>query len=204
MSFLRSSVAKFAIPPIFGLLTGTVVAAAEVLFYREDTSLLPMMLFFIVPMGGMLLGLLCSTGVYMGLWLTAQGPRFGHYAFSLALSLGCITMAYYYIYKGTFVDEALAINYEGRGKPLSEFVMKDTNEPVDFPSFLQLLAESQESDVVIRVGHGPAIKVAEGVRMPEGLAELQFALSWLGVAAGGLTPLIVLSKEISAGIVKVT
>jgi hypothetical protein len=204
MRFVRSSVARFAIPPVFGLLTGTVVAAAEVLFYREDASLLSMMLFFVIPMGGVLLGLLCSSGVYLGLWLTSQGPRFGHYFFSLVLSLGCITMAYYYIYKGTFVDDTLAINYEGRGKPLSEFVMKDTNEPVDFPDFLQLLAESQESDVVIRVGRGPAIKVAQGVRIPRELAELQFVLSWFGVAAGGLVPIIGLSVEIRAGIVPVT
>lgn len=204
MSFLRSRISTFAVPPIIGLLAGTAVAAVEVFFYREDAAFLFISFFFVIPIGGLLLGILCSMGVCLGLWLTSQRPRFGHYFFSVVLSLASITMAYYCIYKGTFVDDTMRINYEGKGKRLSEFRMKDTNEPIDFPGYLKLLAESQESDVVIRVGHGPPIKVAEGLRIPRGLTELQFGLSWLGVAAGSLIPLIVLSKEFSMGIVRVT
>ncbi len=204
MSFLGSRISTFAIPPVIGLLTGTAAAAVEVFFYKEDAAFLFMTFFFVVPIGGLLLGMLCSAGVCLGLWLTSRRPRFGHYFFSVVLSLGCITMAYYWIYRGTFVDDTMGINYEGKGKRLSEFLMKDTNEPIDFPGYLELLAESQDSDVVIRVGHGPPIKVAEGLRIPRGVAELQFGLSWLGVAAGSLIPLIILSKEFSMGILKQT
>lgn len=204
MSFRRSRISKFAIPPFLGLLTGMVVGAIEVLFYKEDAGFLRMTFFFVIPIGGFLLGFLCSIGVYLGLWLTSQRPRFGHYFYCVVLSLASITTAYYCIYKGTFVDDAMRFNTKGKGKPLSEFVMRDTNEPVDFPVFMALLAEAQDTDVLIRVGHGPAIKVAEGVTIPRGLAELQFGLSWVGVAAGSLLSLIVLSKEINAGIVAVT
>lgn len=204
MSILRSRISTLAIPPIFGLLAGTVVAAVEVFFYKEDASFLRMTFFFVVPIGGLLLGFLSSIGVYLGLWLTSQRPHFGYYVYCVALSLASVTMAYYCIYKGTFVDETMRINYKGQGKPLSEFVLRDTNESIDFPGFMELLAESQQSDIVIRIGHSAPIKVAEDVTIPRGLAEFQFVFSWLGVAVGSLIPLIVLSKEIEAGIVRVT
>jgi hypothetical protein len=204
MSFLRSRISRFAIPPFLGLLTGMVVGAIEVLFYKEDAGFLRMTFFFVIPIGGFLLGFLCSIGVCLGLWLTSQRPRFGHYFYCVVLSLASITTAYYCIYKGTFVDEAMRFNNKGKGKPLIEFVMRDTNEPIEFPTFLALLAEAQDTDVVIKVGHSAPIKVAEGVRIPRGIAELQFGLSWLGVATGSLLSLIVLSKEIEAGLVTVT
>ena len=203
MSFLKSRISRFAIPLFFGFLAGTVIAAGEVLLNKEDASLLLMTFFFVIPIGGFLLGFLIGTGVYMGLWLTSQRPRFGHFSYCVVLSLAAITLAYYHIYKGTFVDDAMRFNYQGKGKPLSELVRRDTNEPLGFPGYLELLAESQDSDVVVRVGHSAAIKVAEGVRIPRGLAELQFGLSWLGVAVGSAFPFMVLLKEIDIGLVSV-
>lgn len=114
-------------------------------------------IFFLVPIGTILLGITANIGVN-------KGMIYGDIPYSkklrilpIILSLVCFIGIYFFIYKITYISQDMQINYRFMGDHISNFVLKDTLESISFSKFLSYEVINRNYNFYFTFGNGGTV-----------------------------------------------
>lgn len=121
---------------VFGLITTIVTALIVVAvnsFFSFDLS--SFSLFFIIPVGGIAIGLFSCLGYYLGLLKNNKKVSSGLKWLGVLLALLCFVGIQYGFYYTAYLDDDMELNYKMEGDHVSEFYIEDTGESLTFLNF---------------------------------------------------------------------
>jgi len=139
--------------------------------------------FFIIPLGALVSGGLCGSGVYGILFLAGRKPTFVHHLVAVFLGACGFVGIYYGLYATAYVTPDMKINHMFQGEHISNFVYSDTGEPVTFASFIMDEVRSRTTTVLFRVGGG-APSIVPRVGLGSTINWIDFGIEVIGFLLG--------------------
>ncbi|MBP2024156.1 ribosomal protein L44E [Clostridium punense] len=137
-------------------------------------------LWFILPIGGAILGAFCGKGIFLYLKHANIKATAKHTITSAILAFIGFWAINYFAYFSTYVDDE-SINNTFKGEHISNYMYNDT-EPFTFKNYLEFQFETSESVVSVG-GHSSGSSISFG----KGYNKTSFYITMLGFIIGGLT-----------------
>lgn len=163
---------------IFGLISMFLVLLLEyLLLISLDFSLHSLRLWFILPIGGLLVGALCGLGIFLYLKKAHIRASAKHYLASALIAFLGFWVIHYFTYASTYIDEDGKVNNLFQGEHISNFLNADF-EPIGFGDYLDITFENTEVSFTRRSG--------QSFNLGEGYNKTSFYFDMLGFAIGGL------------------
>lgn len=176
-----------AMPFFLGLLTTIgVVLAAVVSVACTDYYLHSFCMLFIVPVGGIIAGMGCASGIFLGLFISEKRQSFCDYLLAVQLAGLGFFGVYYTLYSATYIGPDQTVNYQFEGRHISQITNPDTHLPFTFASFVAHDVLNRESTLFIgagREGRG----IHGSFQTKPILKWIDFGLEGLGFLVGGLS-----------------
>lgn len=133
--------------------------------------------FFIVPLGGLLVGAAAAVGLFYGYLRYNKPVKKTHYVFGAALGVAAFLGIYYVSYLTTYVDANKEINYSFNGDPISSYEID--GQRVTFSKYLEI-SQNAKSQFYFR-----GRPVGDEVETGGGFGALMFYLQILAAAVAG-------------------
>ncbi|MUT67623.1 hypothetical protein [Paenibacillus sp. NEAU-GSW1] len=173
---------------ILASLFTTVIALAVIVLIFEYTGFYAQSfkVFFILPAGAGFAGAFCASGYYFVATKMKKEPSRPMLICSMIGLLGFVLL-YVSMYSTSYVDSDNKVNHMFRGEHISNFTYEDSNEPVNFKSYMISDINSREMSLFVGAG-----KKSTRVAMPVGSIEINstlniilFVVEGLGFIIGG-------------------
>lgn len=175
---------------LFGLISMIVALLADYfLMVLLDVSFNSFNLWFIIPIGGGVVGALCGLGIFLYLKKMNIKASAKHFIASGLIAFIGFWSINYFTYASTYIDNG-KVNNTFKGEHISNFMYNDT-ESFTFGNYLNYRFENAESVMTFI-----AIKTGDPVKFGKGYNKTSFYISMLGFILGGLSiGLIVLGDK---------
>lgn len=168
-------------PLIMGMGNAIIIIILVNLFLSFTGTYLNQMFFFVlIPAGPAVLGYYASKGVLFGVEKGNDMPDKKIYFYTIVVALTCFIGIYFVSYLTAFVSSDMTINHKLIGSHISNFVLKDTNEKINFFNFMKMLMKSKNVSMFL-FGNG-----ASG-GLPINNIQYSSAFNWLRFIIEGLT-----------------
>lgn len=174
---------------LFGVLSSfLVIILATVIVAVTGEHFFIFNIFFFVPIGTILLGIVANIGV-------KRGMIHGDISYSkklrilpIALSIICFIGIYFFIYKITYISPDMQLNYEFDGQHVSSFLHKDTLEHITFSKYLSVEVLNRDYDFYFTFGNsGVTVPLNTYTKVTTNSSNwLWFIFEGLGFIAGGI------------------
>lgn len=133
---------------MLGIILGLISLALSVLLAVGIHSslsfdIMSLSIFFIVPMGSIIIGGIASLGYYWGLFVTNKKIDSWYLLVGLMIPIIAYGATQYGYYATAYMDDNMTLNYKMEGEHISNFSIGDSDEPINFFSYTKLMVESQ-------------------------------------------------------------
>lgn len=98
---------------------------------------------FIIPVGSIFIGTIACLGYYWGLLLSNKKISSLFFIIGFLIPLLAYAGTQYGYYATAYLDENMQLNYKMEGEHISNYAIGDSDEPLNFISYLKLEVESR-------------------------------------------------------------
>jgi hypothetical protein len=152
----KQSSGNLALPLISSVLLGLATTIISILISYLCESLTgysfqSFFLWFIFPIGALILGMCSSFGVYIVAKKLGKTLIY-HYFLGVIFSFLAIVGAYYFSFFSCYLDENMKENHLFQGSHISNFIHKETEQPIDFKSYMKMSVENRSDSIFLAVG----------------------------------------------------
>lgn len=176
---------------IFGLI-GLLIDVVFVVALHSWTSfdLSAFSLFFVVPIGAIVIGGLACLGYYIGILKSNMKVTKAIQILSIVITILCFVLIQYGFYYTAYLDENMDLNYKMQGEHVSNYVIGDSEDPVNFFSFTKLIVNSR---VISFSNKGRQLLEVSGNKVVNWIF---YAVGFLGMLAGAfLAQAVIIDKK---------
>ena len=131
----------FLLLGLLGLIVNVVVFVALHSFTSFDLT--GFSLFYVVPVGSILIGALSSVGYYFGILKSNKKTSNGVRWIGILIALVSFVAIQYGYYFTAYLDDHMNLNYKMEEEHVSNFVIVDTEEEINFISFTKECVNSR-------------------------------------------------------------
>lgn len=127
----------------FGLITLAIAIAITVginSYFSFD--LMSFSIFFILPLGSIVVGTIASFGYHFGSYLSNKKIDSWRLLLGLVIPIIAFIGVRYGYYATAYLDDDMNLNYKMIGEHVSNYSIEDSEEPLNFVSFTKLMVES--------------------------------------------------------------
>lgn len=167
---------------LLGILATLLCVLLSLLFnFLFGISIDSFFLLFIIPIGALALGVIVGLGYSFGLLRQGVKNTGKDYLVTLTLGLATFTLIQVGIYQMTYVSTDFDVNYRFNGEHISNYQFIDSNETINFYSFLNYKLEISESQLRYR-----GVKLGDSIGLGSGYNTFKLVLEAMGFMLGSL------------------
>lgn len=148
------------------------------LMSRLNIALSNLNIFFIIPIGGIILGILSSFLMFKYLKLRNIRPTRNHYLYSAFISFAAFVSIIYVTYASTYIDNG-EVNYLFKGQHISNYMYNDT-EAFNFQNYIDFKLEHAKTKFSYK-----SRQIGNDVSLGKGINILSNIINLLGFMIGG-------------------